>query len=631
MTRIPTYASQMSMINDALATKAALDLYSYQSITGLKAQNYSGYGSSASNIVSLESALSVNNNYMETNKIISTDVNTMGTSLDSISSTLSDFKSMLTSFSGLSLEYINQDQTGGELKLTDDTMSDYNGATITANGTSYTIGTDIALGSTPQELMENIAAEIPNITYDETSEMLTFPKYTLDGYSSILNVEGVETGTPSEPTTEQQQMLTEVQNMAFSAMKLLADTLNTSATGSYLFGGGVSTSAPVSFDFSSLDEFQSYYDGLNITYPTSDAAVLANRSLNVNNTGELSISYPDPSDNKATITASNTGGFLTENISANSLTSGNLTFSADKQSITSTVGGTFDTYSEGDLMVIEGTSGNNGVYKVASISTDGKTIKLEPQEGTKAISDEAINTTDNPDVVKFSSTFPLDAIVKLDGMAPKINTQAVQVTGVSADGTKLYVSVNPATFPEGNTDISFSENWSLSAQSYYQGGTSTTEKYVSESQSVAFDITAADQAFQRMFQALGEIAQGNFLDTRDISQEMNGTINYNNASDRVTSALNLIDLALFDPSSNSTTTNADFYSIQSKVNSNKLVLNNIEETQTAMKLNLENNISNLKEVDKEEAAVKALLASTQLEASYAVMQNAMNVSLLNYL
>lgn len=64
MTRIPTYASQMSMINDALATKAALDLYSYQSITGLKAQNYSGYGSSASNIVSLESALSVNNNYM---------------------------------------------------------------------------------------------------------------------------------------------------------------------------------------------------------------------------------------------------------------------------------------------------------------------------------------------------------------------------------------------------------------------------------------------------------------------------------------------------------------------------------------------------------------------------------------
>ena len=52
---------------------------------------------------------------------------------------------------------------------------------------------------------------------------------------------------------------------------------------------------------------------------------------------------------------------------------------------------------------------------------------------------------------------------------------------------------------------------------------------------------------------------------------------------------------------------------------------------TVIKANLENNISSLKAVDKTEAATKLLLASQNLEASYAVLQQAMSLSLLDYI
>ena len=57
--RVPTYATYMNMANATLKNKSLVDLYSFQSITGLKSMNYSGYGMSASSIVSLEASLGV--------------------------------------------------------------------------------------------------------------------------------------------------------------------------------------------------------------------------------------------------------------------------------------------------------------------------------------------------------------------------------------------------------------------------------------------------------------------------------------------------------------------------------------------------------------------------------------------
>ena len=63
--RVPTYATYLNMTNATIANKNLVDLYSFQSITGLKAQNYSGYGMSASSIVSLEATRGVTSTFME--------------------------------------------------------------------------------------------------------------------------------------------------------------------------------------------------------------------------------------------------------------------------------------------------------------------------------------------------------------------------------------------------------------------------------------------------------------------------------------------------------------------------------------------------------------------------------------
>lgn len=137
------------MMNGALKNKQLVDQYSFQSITGLKSQTYSGYGMSAYSIVSLEAALTVNNNYMENNSILEVELNTINTSLESIQSTIKDFKSMLTSFSGSVSDTSTQkdpDKTGGEITFTCDNKADYLGRSITINGTTYTFAED-AIGN----------------------------------------------------------------------------------------------------------------------------------------------------------------------------------------------------------------------------------------------------------------------------------------------------------------------------------------------------------------------------------------------------------------------------------------------------------------------------------------------------
>ena len=112
---------------------------------------------------------------------------------------------------------------------------------------------------------------------------------------------------------------------------------------------------------------------------------------------------------------------------------------------------------------------------------------------------------------------------------------------------------------------------------------------------------------------------------------MIGTINQESALDRINEALDLVSDALFNAGQNSTVKNADIYTVSAKINANYVVLNQTTENQTNIVTNLENNISSLKNVNKTEAGVKLLLASQNLEASYAVLQQAMSLSLLNYL
>ena len=658
MTRVPTYATYMNMVNQATNLRSKLDLYSFQASTGLKSPTYSGYGMSAYNIVSLEASLNITENFMNTNDILNVEIEVMNTSTSSIQDLINDFKSQLLSFSGMDLDQINPEITGGEITLTSGNASDYVGKTLTINGTEYTFVDDdpqyadvehpINLQSVIDDAgnhtaEENAAAVLDamktqmeadgtwsaDFSIDTEKNKFEFPLYTINGTSTLLNTDSVEMGEAHTMSSEQYQTMQQLQQSAFTTMMAIVDSLNTFANGKYLFGGGVSTQAPVDFPFQTLEEFQAYYNGSSITYPGNAAAQLSSWEVDGSQTGSITLERDDTMSDRATITA-NGGSFLTTKVTAGAEATGNLSFDADDNTIKATQYGAFNNLSAGDTLVIGGNDagGNAKAYVIKSVSEDGKTITVEDTNGGIAEDMEIANGGD----LTFSSSFPVGTVVNMDGFGSNISPQ-VQVTGISDDGTQLYVTVDTSRFPANGEAQTFAAdgNWSMTSESYYQGGDLSSEHRISENQSITMDITAADPAFEKIFRALGEIAQGNLTTSLDPTMEIDGTIDFDNTATRVEDALNLISEALFNGGKSTSASNGDLYTIQAKIDSHLVILNQTAENQTLVKNNLENSITSLKSVDKDEAALQAVLASYNLQASYAVMQMAMSTTILDYL
>lgn len=634
MVRVPTYNSYMNMLNQTLNNKAQLDLYNYQTISGIKSPTYSGFGMQAQTMVSLESMLGVTSNFIENNKIVEIELKAMSTAMGSLQKTINDFKSTLTSASGMDLEKASPDITGGELKFSSDNPADYVGRTITIDGTQYTFANDntgnnidISAATTADDVMAALQAKLPaNPDFKFEGSSFKFPLYTVDGPSSVLSAPGVTTGEPHTMSDDQYNTLKSLQSQAFSAMKMLADTLNTNVNGKYVFGGGVSDKSPINFPFTNLEQFQAYYDGLNIKYPNSNGANLANRNLTAENTGNLTLN--PTGGNTGTITAANPGAFLNPAINANAKTTGTLNFSAAQNTVNATEYGAFNTVKAGDTLVIggDGSGANAKTYVVKSVSADGKTITFD--DSTPIEEDITINPdgADPATTVTFSTSYPIGTVINMEGFDKNISPQ-VQVTGVSADGSTLFVTMDPSRFPA--TTIPASKDWSLTSNSYYQGGSLNSEKVISDNQSIDFDITAGDPAFEKMFRALGEIAQGNLVDNRD---PLNGQpFDPNTTLNRVEDALKLVQSSIYNSGIDSGSQNNDLYTVLAKINSNTVVLNNVQTTQKDVQTNLQNSIGSIKNVDQTEAAVKALLAFNNLNASYAVLQQALSVSLLDYM
>ena len=647
MVRVPTYNSYMNLLNRSLSTKAQIDLYSYQATTGLKSPTYSGYGVNAYNIVNIEAALGVTQNFMENNKVLDTELKAMNTAMQSINDSISDFKSMLNSFGASDTDKMNPDQTGGEITFTDNNEATYLGKTITINGIKYTFAdnddenTNIDLSAIQgdsgtegyaEKVMELLKDKIDpagtNKDYIFEENKFSFPLYTINGSSTILSADGVELGDAYAMNQDKASALKDLQNSAFATMLALADSLNTSAGGRYLFGGGNASNAPVNFPFKTLEEFQAYYDGINIKFPDSASAILSNMTFTAEDTGELTISRIE--GNNYNISTEKDGGFLNKVAEGGAQSTGDVTFDADKNTITATEYHVFQSIKPGDTLVVgRGGDGSDDLSLIVkSVSEDGKTITFEDVDG-HTIPESANGTVTNGVGLTFSTSFPVGAVIEMDGMGNNV-AERVQVVSINTDGS-LNVTADPNHFNADTVTIPSSSKWSLGTSSYYQGGNVDTERLISSNQSIVMNINAGDSAFEKLFRSLGQIAQGNMVDSRDLSQEFDGLVDSNFASDTISNAINLLQSAIDNSGDLNPTSTSSLNGITAKLSSDYVRLNNNTENLTLASTNLENSVGDLKNTDQTEAVVKALMASNNLQASYSILNNLMNLSLVNYL
>jgi len=439
----------------------------------------------------------------------------------------------------------------------------------------------------------------------------------------------------SQLSVEASASINELQMVAYSGMSLLSDSLNTSVAGKYIFGAG-SSNAPTQFQFDSLEKFQAYYDGVNISYPTTSNAVLSNRDCNAQSSGNLTISKENGmAENEFLLSADR--GFLSTAVTGGEATTGTLSFSAVDNTLKAEVRGAFNTIGAGDTLMFTDSDGISKAYVVEKVSADGKTITFS--ENTRVETDAQYpngynnqDAQDNQKPVTISTSFAAGSVVNF-GENSNVNSPVAprfEIKGITDNGD-LIVTADPTYFPEDidQTAVVVGEDdgWSLTSESYYVGGSATETFRVSENQNITLDISANDNVFNKLFRAFGMIAQGNMVRT----DEDGNVVNADEVNELVNSAMDLLQSAVDNNGKATNGKNETLSLVIAKVSANYVTLDNVQKSLAATQSNLENSVYSIKNVDKAEASVKLLAAQNSLEASYQVLTNVLNMSLLNYM
>lgn len=534
MVRVPTYASYMNLLNRSMQTKSLIDLYSFQATTGIKYANYSGYGMTASNIVNMEAAMTVTQNFKDNNVILDTTIKAMSTVMERVEDTVSSVKSHLN--------------------------------------------------------------------------------------NAMSALTTLENGKPVGQ--EAASSVAEIQALAFSAMSFLSDALNTSVAGKYIFGAGSSV-APTQFKFDTLEQFQKYYDGLNIQYPSDTNANLSSRNVSAVSAGDLTITHEDgQADNEFVLAAAN--GFSSKTITGGEKTTGNLNFSAVDNTLKASVRGAFNTIGAGDTMLFTDENGVSKAYIVDSVSADGKTITFSEETPVEADMTYTNGIGDNGTAIDISTSFAVGTVVNFAGSSDV--APALQIVGIRDNGD-LVVRADESYFGTMPVTVPATNRWTMSSNSYYVGGSATETFRVSDNQRITLDVNANDSAFEKLFSAFGVLAQGNMIQT----DEDGNVTNADEVNALVTKAMDLLQSAVDNNGKAFNGQNDTISLIIAKISANHVTLDNVGQTLDAVYKNLEESVYLIKNVDKTEATAKMMEAQNSLQASYQTLTSALNLSLLNYL
>lgn len=396
-----------------------------------------------------------------------------------------------------------------------------------------------------------------------------------------------------------EQDIKNLQNWAFQSMVDMQSYLSSSLDGQYLFSGGRVSTEPVKLPASSLDAFQSIYDGNQVTYPTTRAAHMLDITTKSSATGALTFSAAD-----GTISAANAGSL--SDIPVGSRISVAGASAANNKSYTVVA--------------------NNGTdIKVSRLTADppaAATISYYPNSQATAPSFLTSTLTFDPgaDTIEFApaSGFTAGQVFTVSGTTN--NDGVYEVDTVNA-GPPESITIKSVKIGVGETAAAAT----ISAEDWYQGDNITIEQRIDADRTVSLGVFASDPAFEKALRAMALIAQGQFGTAGGLENNLN----------RVEQARYLIQDALNHPAGEDppfgTEAVSDLESLRSQLGVTQNLINIKTDKHKSYIGFLDDRIIAMENVDKNEAITLLLDDQRALEAGYQTLAKVREMSLINFL
>lgn len=500
--------------------------------------------------------------------------------------------------------------------VADETLTNSAGVTLTKGWSFVNTPEDILQNQPETNVLKGATGEFSNLKAGE--KMKIEGTGANDGYKTIesISLDG-STVTFKEQVVTEAPVTTAKAHQSLDTGTITAQSNAGTVIQNFTVNKDQLTVAGQTLKALNANTFANVKAGQNITI--NDKLYYVKDVSDDGKTLTFSGNVPDAADWTGTTveiaTRSDTRGFITDSLKGSALQTGDIGFYAKDNAMKAAVKGAFSSYKTGDTLVVQGADGNDRMYIVKSVSADGRTVSFD--DSTPVAED--MNITNGKQItdgkgITIGKSYPVGATVDLGKTSGAYNGKYT-VTGVSDDGKTLTVKTKD--FPEYGAEETFATA-DVATYSYYNGGYLKTTYRVSETSAFSNDVTAASSAFEKLFRAMGEIAQGNLLDAD----------NPESAHARVSDALNILDASL---NANSKEKNGDITSIQYSVISKLDLVKTTIESQTASKESLTTYINNMTQVDKTEAATYLLQAKQDLEVSYSVLSAINRLSLLQYL
>lgn len=500
--------------------------------------------------------------------------------------------------------------------VADETLTNSAGVTLTKGWSFVNTPEDILQNQPETNVLKGATGEFSNLKAGE--KMKIEGTGANDGYKTIesISLDG-STVTFKEQVVTEAPVTTAKAHQSLDTGTITAQSNAGTVIQSFTVNKDQLTVAGQTLKALNANTFTNVKAGQNITI--NDKLYYVKDVSDDGKTLTFSGNVPDAADWTGTTvefaTRSDTRGFITDSLKGSALQTGDIGFYAKDNAMKAAVKGAFSSYKTGDTLVVQGADGNDRMYIVKSVSADGRTVSFD--DSTPVAED--MNITNGKQItdgkgITIGKSYPVGATVDLGKTSGAYNGKYT-VTGVSDDGKTLTVKTKD--FPEYGAEETFATA-DVATYSYYDGGYLKTTYRVSETSAFSNDVTAASSAFEKLFRAMGEIAQGNLLDAD----------NPESAHARVSDALNILDASL---NANSKEKNGDITSIQYSVISKLDLVKTTIESQTASKESLTTYINNMTQVDKTEAVTYLLQAKQDLEVSYSVLSAINRLSLLQYL